>query len=282
MSATIDPTSVGTHPFDADTAVEPRGDGRYRADVRSSWWVGRGPNGGYVAALLLRALMAELADAARAPRSLTVHFTAPPAEGPLEIAVTVERTGRSLSTVSARAEQHGRLVALALAAFSPAWPGFDYDDTTAPEAPSAAASVPVDPARPGAPALLANYDTRWAFGTPPGTGATGPAHVGAWMRCAAPRVHDALVVSAYADALIPAPFARLGRLAPAPTVDLTVHFASELPGLLAPAPEAHCLVTGRADLSREGFFVGDADVWSPDGRLLARSRQHALLIHRGA
>ena len=282
MSATIDPTPAGPHPFDADTAVQPGGDGRYRADVRPNWWVGRGPNGGYIAALLLRALTAELAEAARAPRSLTVHFTAPPVEGPLEIAVTVERGGRTLSTLSARAEQDDRLVALALAAFSPARPGFDYDDTTAPATPSAAASFPVDPTRPGAPAMLANYDLRWAFGIRPGAGTPGPAHVGAWLRCAVPRVHDALAVAAYTDALIPPPFARIGRVAAAPTVDLTIHFATGLPGRLAPAPEAHCLVTGRADLSREGFFAGDTDVWSPDGRLLARARQHALLVDREA
>lgn len=282
MSASIDPAPAAVHAFDADTALEPLGGGRYLGEVRPNWWVGRGPNGGFIAALLLRALIDELADDARAPRSMTVHFTRPPEAGPLQIAVAIERAGRSVTTLSARAEQHGHLIALALGAFSGPWPGFDYDDTAIPPSPSAAESRHIDPDRPGAPAMLGNYDLRWAFGTRPGTGATGPARIGAWIRCATPRVHDALVVAAYSDALIPPPFARIGRLAPAPTIDLTIHFATALPGPPAPEPEAHCLVTGTADLSRQGFFVGDADVWSPGGALLARSRQHALLIDRPA
>ena len=82
------------------------------------WWIVRGPNGGYVAAVLLRAMAARLGDPGRAPRSLTVHYTAPPAEGLVRIEVQVERSGRSLTTLSARMTQEGRLLALALAAFS--------------------------------------------------------------------------------------------------------------------------------------------------------------------
>jgi hypothetical protein len=42
--------------FDRDTALEAIGDGAYRARIDHGWWVARGPNGGYVAALMLRAL----------------------------------------------------------------------------------------------------------------------------------------------------------------------------------------------------------------------------------
>ena len=53
---------------------------------------------------------------ARRPRTLTVHYLRAPAAGPVEIEVTVERSGRTVTNVSARLSQDGRLMALALAA----------------------------------------------------------------------------------------------------------------------------------------------------------------------
>ena len=82
--------------FALDTAVSPLGEGLYRAEIRPDWRVER-PNGGYVAAILLRAVTTELADPERSPRSATIHYLRPPEDGPVEVAVTVERTGRSMT-----------------------------------------------------------------------------------------------------------------------------------------------------------------------------------------
>jgi len=92
--------------FDRDTAVRAvdpsvAGPGVHEGRIDQGWRVVRGPNGGYVEALLFRALSAEV-PAERAPRSLTVHYTAPPAEGAVRIDTRVERIGRSLTTVSGR------------------------------------------------------------------------------------------------------------------------------------------------------------------------------------
>src|SRR5439155_7193785 len=57
-------------------------------------------------------------DEARAPRSLTLHYLRPPAEGEVRITVSEERRGRQLTTYSARMEQDGRLCVLAIAALS--------------------------------------------------------------------------------------------------------------------------------------------------------------------
>ena len=55
-------------------------------------------------------MVAELDDSAREPRSLTCHYLRPPAAGPVRIEVTVERSGRATSTLTARLLQDGRAV----------------------------------------------------------------------------------------------------------------------------------------------------------------------------
>ena len=53
--------SVRTSRFETDTGVQSLGGGRYEAVIDPSWWIINGPNGGYVAAIVLRAMVAEAA-----------------------------------------------------------------------------------------------------------------------------------------------------------------------------------------------------------------------------
>ena len=100
--------------LERDTALSRNGDGRFRGVVSEDWWIERGPFGGYVSAFLVLAMLAELDDPERPPRSLTVHFVDAPAAGPVEVAVDVVRAGRSSTSLSLRLEQDGRPIALAL------------------------------------------------------------------------------------------------------------------------------------------------------------------------
>src|SRR5881227_256631 len=110
--------------FASDTAVRALGDGRFAGEIRDRrWWVVNGPNGGFVAAMLVNALTAALGDPSRPIRSLSVHYPAAPQAGRLAIEVRNERVGRTAAYLSARATQDGETVALALAAFSSAFPG---------------------------------------------------------------------------------------------------------------------------------------------------------------
>src|SRR3954447_20671787 len=100
--------------FERDTNVHEVEAGVFEGHVNRDWWIVFGPNGGFPAAMLVKAMGAAVDDHSRAARSLTIHYTAAPAEGPVRITTTVERAGRSLTTISARMEQDGRLIALAL------------------------------------------------------------------------------------------------------------------------------------------------------------------------
>lgn len=265
-----------TNRFDRDTAVRPAGaagPGTYEGRIDRGWWVVRGPNGGYVAALLLRALSAEV-PAERAARSLTVHYTAPPGEGPVRIETRVERVGRSLSTVSGRLVQGDRLLALALAAFSLPRPGPGFDHARMPEVAPPEACPPSS----GTIPLHERYESRWAVGGLPGGGAE-EASSGGWIRLAEPRSADALLVAAYTDAWPPAVFSRAPSreaMGPVPTVDLTVHFRRELP-LPGARPDDWCLAVFRSRLAAGGFLEEDGEIWSRDGLLLAQSRQLAVI-----
>jgi acyl-CoA thioesterase len=191
-----------------------------------------------------------------------------------------EREGRSLSTLSARMEQDGRLIALVLAAFSVPWSGPEIDELPAP-----AVAPPQEPFWPGAPRhpllppIAARTVLQPRFGGTPFAGAEQPMEVGGWLAHEQPRPLDALSLAFFADAAIPAPFMRLSEPNAAPTIDLTVHFREALPPAEL-APE-RCLLRIRTRLIHEGFFEEDGLIWAPDGKLLAQSRQLALLLPIG-
>jgi acyl-CoA thioesterase len=265
-------------PFDRETAITKLGDGRYSATMATTWWVARGPNGGYLAAVILRALTDTVDDAGRSPRSLTVHYTSAPGEGTVELHTVRERVGRSLTTCSCRMEQDGRLIALAIAAFSKSRPGIEFCDSVMPQVPGPEAYVAREaPAE--APPIARRWDTRWAIGHPPVPGAPSGARAvaGGWIRLPEHRPVDALLAAAITDGWVPPTFSRVQVQVIVPTVDLTIHFRAELPhpGL---DPDAFVLASFRTTVAADGFLEEDGEIWAPDGTLLAQSRQLATVL----
>jgi acyl-CoA thioesterase len=267
------PTAV--HPFDLDTAVKDLGGGRFAAEMSERWWVEQGPNGGYVAAVMLRAIQ-RAAAAERAPRSLTVQFPRAPAAGPVEIAVKVEREGGTVTFLSARMEQSGELQATALAVLADDLDATGFEELRMPAVEPPDELYSPDPEQiPGMPTMFQNYSMRTALGDQAFSG--GAPNSGVWMRAREPRLLDAPLAAAILDAWFPAPFVRLERPVPAPTIDYTVHFRAPLPEPGASAGDPY-LANFRSGLARGGFFEEDGELWSQDGQLLAHSRQLALLL----
>jgi acyl-CoA thioesterase len=263
--------------FDRDTSVTRGLDGAYEGSIDRAWWVQRGPNGGYLGAIILRALTDAVDDAARAPRSLTVHYVAPPDEGAIIVNTTIERVGRSLTAVSGRAMQAGRLIALAIAAFSKPREAPEFCDLEMPRVPAADAIDRRDPF-PEAPPIAHRWDLRWAIGQPPFEGLVShEAVAGGWIRLEEPRRFDAAAMVAVADSWVPPVFSRLAQPFAVPTIDLTVHFRSALPHPTMAADD-FALAVFRTNVAAEGFFEEDGQVWAPDGTLLAQSRQLAAIL----
>ena len=258
--------------FVEDTAVTPLGDGRYGATVDPAWRVER-PNGGYVAAIVLRAVTAELDDDTRPPRSLTIHYLRPPEHGPAEVEVTVERSGRRMTSLSARLRQGDRTLALALVAAGQRQAGtFDHDESPMPDVPPPD-ELEAPPPPPFPVPIRENFEIRQALGPASFSGGD-TALTGGWIRLKDPAPVDAEYLAQVADAWVPAAFGVLeGRAGGLPTVDLTVHFrqtpVSEDPWLL---------VRFRTRLAAEGYLEEDGRIWDREGRLLAHSRQLAVIL----
>jgi acyl-CoA thioesterase len=275
--------------FDRDTAVQrlPSGalDGSagtsgalFAADISPDWRAGRGPHGGYLAAILLRALIDTVEDPSRMPRSLTIHYASAPQPGPAQIRTTVERQGRSLSTLSARMEQQGVLTALALAAFSVPWEAPDASELPMPDlAPPDAERRSTPGLFDGAPKFTRQLVMQPRVGAVPFAGSGAPMEIGGWIGLPEERPVDALALALFCDAWFPPSFIALSEPAVSPTLDLTIHFRQPV-SESACDPAALCLSVFGTRLLHDGFFEEDGVIWAADGAVLAQSRQLGIIM----
>lgn len=262
--------------FDRDTGVTRVADGVYDGRIDTGWWIVDGPNGGYVAAILVRAAADALGDPERGPVTVTVHYTSRPREGRVRLETTVERVGRSVATVTARMSQDERLLALATVAFSaPRTSSLEFADLVPPDVPLPGDCERFPPEGEAMIPLNDRYDSRWAFGDRPFSGAPRSTS-GGWIRTEDARDVDHLLAVALADAWIPPVFSRLrepGMLA-VPTIELTVYLRGGLPR----RPGEFVLGAFSTRAASNGYLEEDGELWSEDGILLAQCRQLAAVV----
>jgi acyl-CoA thioesterase len=263
--------------FDLDTAVTQVRDGVFDARIDQGWWIERGPNGGYVAAILTQALIAHVGDPGRHARSITIHYLAPAVEGPARVEVRTERAGRTVQYLSARMVQGERVVATVQSAFATMLGGTPtFADATFPGYPPPE-EVERQPDPPVVVPMRRRYEFRRVTGAP-WEGPARSAESGGWIRLVEPRPYDAALVAAISDAWYPAVFNRIEPMG-VPTVDLTLHVRS-VEALARMCPEDWMAVRFRTTVVAEGFLEEDGELWSPDGTLVAHSRQLGMLLPR--
>ncbi|WP_030421641.1 thioesterase family protein [Streptomyces sp. SCSIO 75703] len=269
--------TIGASEFDRDTAVTRRAPGVYDTDLSAGWTIVNAVNGGYLLAVLGRAL----ADALPHPDPFTVsaHYLTASRPGPAVVRTETVRTGRTLSTGQASLVQyddHGEEVERirVLASYGDLGDLPDDVRTSAepPELPPLARCLgpddgpaPVEGGSAIADRLMLKLDPAtlgWALGQPSGKG-----EMRAWFGLADGRDADPLSLLLAVDALPPTAF-ELGLTGWVPTVELTAHVRARP----APGPLRVSITTRNL---AGGFLEEDAEVWDSADRLVAQSRQLA-------
>lgn len=259
--------------LDDAVASTPAGPGHHLVQMTADWNTGNNtPNGGYILALLLQAVLAESAH----PDALSVAVTyfRPSLPGPAEVAVRSLRVGRRVSSYDAVLTQDGKEVAHAVISTHDwnAASGRTHTPHAAPSVPKPEECVDLGERIPaGMVPILDRYDYRaptvpgWLDGKP-----SGVTEGLCWIRTKDERPIDALLAGAMVDAFPPVTV-ELGTMASA-TIQLTVHFRSR-------PPEGSAWALGHV-LTRhviDGYHDEDVELWAVDGRLIAQSRQLAIL-----
>jgi acyl-CoA thioesterase len=232
--------------------------------------IGGVPNGGYLLALCVRALAATLPHPD--PLVVAASFLRPGAPGPADVQTELVRRGRRIATGEARLVQDGKEVVRALGSFADlaAANGRTVVLGEPPRLPPPDECETLDTsASPPEISIVNRYEYRfaeppgWTRGQPSGD----PRHE-FWLRFSDGRPVDALTLPLVVDAAAPAVL-ELGE-AGSSTVELTVHLRGRPePGWLA------CRMSTRHLI--DGFHEEDFEVWDETGRLVAQSRQLALL-----
>ncbi|MET9295714.1 thioesterase family protein [Streptomyces sp. NPDC003077] len=272
--------TIGNSEFDRDTAVVRRAPGRYDTHLSAGWTIVHAVNGGYLLALIGRAL----ADALPHPDpfTITAHYLTASAPGPAVVRTDTVRTGRTLSTATASLTQlredgtevermrviatYGDLDALPddvrTTAKPPAIPPYEH-------CPGPDSAPGGRPPGVGSTALMDRLDLRldpatcgWAVGAPSGKG-----EMRGWFGLADGRAPDALSLLLAVDALPPTAF-EMGLSGWVPTVELTAHIRHR------PAPGPLRVGITTRNLAG-GFLEEDAEVWDSADRLVAQARQLA-------
>ena len=266
---------MNDHPFDVDTAVVGSGP-RFSATVTDRWSVGGvHANGGYVLSVCLRAL-ARVLDKPD-PLAVSAFFQRRVLPGSVEVDVDLARSGRRLATGEARLLQGGQEAVRVVASFA------DLSQPGGPTLVSGSAPALPPPQEcldlfsgdlPGesgleVPGIAGRLEYRtpqlpgWRQGAP-----NGQARAEFWLRPSGGRPADTMLLPGLVDMAVPAVF-ELGYYVTT-TIELTVHVrARPVPGWLA------CRVSTRYLI--DGYHEEDFEIWDSAGRLVAQSRQLALL-----
>lgn len=259
--------------LDRDTRLD-GADGSYQAQLSEDWRIW-GPNGGYVAAIALRA--AGAASRFRRPVSFSCHFLGVGAFAPADVAVTPLRSARTAESLRVVLAQDGRPFLDAQVWTSDARDGLVHDFAPAPDVPPPAAlrsfeellaGEEIGPRHP----FWENFEGRPTEWVPPAARRPGPPRLRCWYRYVpTARFDDPFLEAARALILVdtlswPAACrAHRDDENPwmAPSLDLAARFHR------APPYGEWLLVEASADVADEGLIGFHNRVWDESGRLVA-------------
>ncbi|RMN82212.1 putative Acyl-CoA thioesterase II [Pseudomonas cannabina] len=241
--------------------------------IPAEWSQGRACFGGLMAALTYEAMRAQVPEG-RPVRSLAITFVGPAAPGvPIAFEVEVLRHGKAVSQVVGRAVQNGEVMTLIQGSF-----GAPRESVIAVAAEPAPDLKPVEdcPELPFVSGVMPDYlrfmDIRWALGGMPFSNTRSPA-IGGYVRLrdeqhARPmsEAHILALVDTWPPAVLP----HLDTPAPGSSRTWTIEFVQPQPAL---DTLQWCSYRAVIEHARDGYGHTAAALWSPQGELIAISRQ---------
>lgn len=261
------------HRLDRATALAKGPDGRLTGSTLDDYWNFAGPFGGYIAAILMRAV---LDDPRRLgpPVAQTVNFCGPLAKGDFEVALSLDRGGKATQHWSVRLIQPAGVIATCSIVCANRRETFAHQAVAMPSVPPPEA-VPLAPAPARLP-WLGSYQFRFIAGGPrfddAPSGELGSPRTLLWMADNPARALDYLSLSSLADCFILRLVQMRGGLAPMSTVSMTTYFHATEAEL---ETQGSAPLLGVADSKRfvANFHDQSMDLWGKDGRLLASGIQ---------
>ncbi|MEA3040410.1 MAG: hypothetical protein QOE79_2923 [Sphingomonadales bacterium] len=254
--------------FDDATAITAQGDdGVFSADLHPGWAIGGKPNGGYLLAILGRAAC-DVADT-RHPLAISGHYLRAPSPGPAEVRTEIVRSGRRVSTARATLWQAGKACIDALVTSGELHDvPVEWSAGPPPVIPPPADCAPAE-SKDFTVEMFENCELRVDPATAPFPTPTGDATVRFWFRLRDGSPPDPWSLILASDSGPPTVF-NLSKYGWAPTVELTT--------LLRGLPAAGWLqCESRCNVLADGWFDEECTIWDSAGRLVAQSRQLALV-----
>lgn len=255
--------------FADDSLVKLVSTDRFSATIAPGWDIAGNANGGYLLAIAARA--GSEAAGGRIPVSITAHFLAPGRPGPVSIDTRVEKKGRRFTTVSATMADESRPVLAMLGSFADS----DADlnpatrtEATPPEMPPPEDCVLLEPTETFPPPFMGKVELRLHPEDAEMT--SGIPRFRGWFRLRNQEAIDSFGLLVAVDAFPPTIFAAQMPVGWTPTLELTAHLRGiPEPGWL------RCEFTTR--FISGGYLEEDGEIWDSSDRLVAQSRQLALL-----
>lgn len=260
--------------FTLDTALSER-DGALFADVSRRWDIW-GPNGGYLAAIALRAAGLR-AGVGHRPAGFSCQYLRPGLFGEALLEVETLKSGRNASCFSVAMVQEGKrtLTAQVWTTAAAAGAGPAYAEL---EAPPVAPPEALDPpgGDPGGMTFWRNFDLRIASPAPDPRGA----RTDRWLRfhgyepTGDPFLAEGRALLLIDTMLWPAHWSRaagpLDYVGPSLDVSVWFHAPSGADDWL--------LIEAAAPQARDGLIYGEGRVWTKDGTLIASGASNMLVL----
>lgn len=258
-----------TYDLDASLALSDLGDGKWRGATSPLYANRVGPYGGWIAALLMKAILEQQPQGE--PLSLTVTFLGGCQDGELKGSTRLLRRSRTNEHWTAEfSDASGAAVAHAVATFGVRRPTVTLGTLPPPAPAPKALDVPPRPRFDNGPGFFNRYDVRQFVGIPFKANPTTDSR--AWVKDADGRPLDWVSLAAHADAPLPRIFLVTAKPSAIATMSMSVYFHATQEDF-AEAGGDFILVDAECRAGHDGFHDQTARLWTASGKLLATTEQ---------